>query len=78
MMLAIHGKRVELRQLRGLCSSLLNKARIQLDSKVKMGFNGGKDMDWRMFEAEDDLTNTIDGYSFISLSKKNDKRQQDQ
>ena len=45
MALAIHGKTVELRQLRGLCSSLLNKTRIQLDSKVKMGFNGGKDMD---------------------------------
>jgi hypothetical protein len=74
MALAIHGKRVELGQLRGLCSSLLKKARIQLDSIVKMGLNGGKDMDWRTFEAEDDLINTTDTYSFVSLSKKKDRR----
>jgi len=65
MALAIHGKRVELRQLRGLCSSLLKKARFQLDSRVKMGLNG---LDWNMYEAEDDLTNIRDGYSFVSSS----------
>jgi len=71
MALAIHGKRVELRQLRGLCSSLLKKARVLLDSSVKMGLN---DIDWTTFEAEDDLTNIRDGYSFVSLSKKKDRR----
>ena len=70
MTLAIHGKRVELRQLRGLCSSLLKKARVLLDSSVKMGLN---DIDWTTFEAEDDLTNIRDGYSFVSLSKKKDR-----
>ena len=39
-----------------------------------MRFNDGKDMDWRTFEAEDDLTNIRDIYSFVSLSKKKDKR----
>ena len=71
MALAIHGIRVELRQLRGLCSTLLKKARNQLDSMVKMGVN---DIDWRKFDAEDDLTNTRDRYSFVSLSKKKDRR----
>lgn len=68
MALAIHGKRVELQQLRGLCSSLLKKARIQLDSRVKMGLNGAKELNWNMYEAEDDLTNIRDGYSFVSSS----------
>jgi hypothetical protein len=63
MSLAIHGKRVELEQLRKLCLSLLREAQVQLDFKVKMGI---KTVDWNVFEAEDDLTNVRDGYSFVS------------
>ena len=63
MALAIHGKRVELEQLRKLCSSLLKEAQVQLGSRVKMGI---KTFDWSGFEAEDDLTNVREGYSFIS------------
>lgn len=50
---------------------MLKKARVLLDSSVKMGLN---DIDWTTFDAEDDLTNIRDGYSFISLSKKKDRR----
>jgi hypothetical protein len=64
--LAVHGKRVELQQLKKLCSSLLKKARAQLDSKVKMGID--MKVDWSKFEPEDDLTNIKDGYSFVSSS----------
>jgi hypothetical protein len=67
MALAIHGKRVELEQLRKLCSLLLKEAKTQLDSRVKMGV---KALNWSQFEAEDDLTNIKDGYSFV-LSPKN-------
>jgi hypothetical protein len=63
MALAIHGKQVELEQLRKLCSSLLKEAQVQLGSRFKMGINT---FDWSGFEAEDDLTNVRDGYSFVS------------
>ena len=64
--LAIHGKRVELNQLRGLSKRLLKEAEIQLHNRVKMGLSVGKDLDWNSFEAEDDLTNIREGYSFLS------------
>jgi len=60
--LAIHGKRVELEQIKKLCKSLLKKAKKQLDL-VKGGM---RTMDWSKFEPEDDLTETKDGYSFIT------------
>jgi hypothetical protein len=63
MALAIHGKRVELEQLRSLCSTLLKEAQDQLEFKVKMGI---KTVDWRKFEPEDDLTNILDHYSFVT------------
>ena len=61
--LAIHGKRVGLEQLTKLCSSPLKEAKTQLDSRVKICV---KTLDWSEFEAEDDLTNIKDGYSFAS------------
>jgi hypothetical protein len=64
--LAIHGKRVELQQLRDLCTSMLKETRAQLDYKIKMGIAGSAKMDWLKFEPEDDLTNIRDGYSFVS------------
>jgi len=63
MALAIHGKRVELRQLQKACSSLLKSAEMQLDGMIKMGM---KTLDWKNFDSEDDLTNIKDKYSFIS------------
>jgi hypothetical protein len=63
MALAIHGKRVELGQLRNLCSTLLTEARNHLEFKVKMGI---KTVDWTKFEPEDDLTNILDHYSFVT------------
>ena len=64
--LAVHGKRVELRQFRDLCSSLLKKARAQLNSKVKMGIDTKQN--WKEFELENDLINIRDDYSFVSSS----------
>jgi hypothetical protein len=60
--LAIHGKRVELRQIKKLCKSLMKKAKKQLDL-VKRGM---KTMDWSRFDPEDDLTETKAGYSFVT------------
>lgn len=65
MALAIYIKRVEPKPLRNLCSSLLKEAKTQLDSRVKMGI---KTLDWGVFEAEDDLTNIRDRYSFMTAS----------
>jgi hypothetical protein len=61
MALAIHGKRVELNQLRTLCGELLKEAELQLHNKVKMGLTVRELNDWKSFEAEDDLTNIRDG-----------------
>jgi hypothetical protein len=63
--LAIHGKRVELQQLQKLCQTLLTKAKKQLQNKVKMGI-AVKAVNWEQFDAEDDLTNIWNGYSFLS------------
>ena len=65
MALAIHGKRVELDQLRSLCSELLKEAQDQLEFKVKMGI---KTADWKKFEPEDDLSNILEHYSFVTSS----------
>jgi len=72
--LAIRGKRVELDQLKNLCSKLLKEAEIQLHSKVKMGISGPKYGKWEDFDAEDDLANCKDKYSFISSCKNISKR----
>jgi hypothetical protein len=68
--LAIHGKRVELGQLKKLSKTLLKEAEVQLHNKVKMGLSVGKEADWKGFEAEDDLTNVRNGYSFLSSRDK--------
>src|SRR5271155_3316741 len=60
--LAIHGKRVELQQIKKLCKSLLKQAKKQLNH-VKRGM---KTMDWSRFDPEDDLTETKEGYSFVT------------
>jgi hypothetical protein len=70
MALAIHGKRVELEQLRKVCVSLLKEARVQLDFRVKMGI---KTMDWGEFDPEDDLSSVRDGYSFVSAEDRSTK-----
>jgi len=67
--LAIHGKKVELNELRNLCRALLKEAEIQLHSRVKMGISAAKCGRWEEFDAEDDLSNTNDEYSFISSCK---------
>jgi hypothetical protein len=67
--LAIHGKRVELRELGKLSRTLLKKTKTYLDSQVKMGLNIKQ---WRTFEPADDMWNEGDGYSFISTLKDKD------
>jgi hypothetical protein len=68
VVLAIHGKRVELAELQSLASTLLRDARTQLDSGIKMGI---RSLDWAKFEPEDDLMNTVENYSFVT-SRNND------
>jgi hypothetical protein len=65
MILAIHGKRVELDQLRSLYSVLLKETQDQLEFKVKMGI---KTVDWKKFEPEDDMSNILEYYSFVISS----------
>src|SRR5271170_3196282 len=45
--LAIHEKRVELRQLQDLSLMMLKKAEIQLQRQVKMGLKGIKNWNWK-------------------------------
>jgi len=68
--LAIHGKRVELKQLQTLSLTLLKKAEMQMRGEVKMGLAGIKNWRWDTFEAEDDLSNIKEGYNFIGVSLK--------
>ena len=70
--LAIHGKRVELRQLRKLCGTLLKKAKRQLQSQVKMGVNVKQ---WGRFNPTDDMWNESHGYCFISTLQDEDLKQ---
>lgn len=72
--LAIRGKKVELTELRNLSRALLKDAEIQLYSKVKMGISASKCGSWDDFNAEDNLANTNNKYSFISLYKNLSKR----
>src|SRR5579859_2143827 len=65
MALTIHGKRVELWQLQSMCSKMLKDTQDQLEFKVKMGI---KTVDWTKFEPEDDLTNVMNHYSFVTSS----------
>ena len=64
--LAIHGKRVELQELRDLCSALLREAERQMKRKVKMGMSGIRNWNWEQFDAEDDLGDIKDGHSFVT------------
>lgn len=73
--LAIHGKRVELKELRKLCKSLLKEAESQLHDKVMMGISASACGGWKDFDAEDDLANTKDDYSFIKSCKNFSKMQ---
>jgi hypothetical protein len=72
--LAIRGKKVELSELKKLCRELLKEAETQLHSRVKMGVSGSKCGRWEDFDAEDDLANTEDEYSFISSCKNISKK----
>jgi len=65
MALTIHGKRVELWQLQSMCSKMLKDTQDQLEFKVKMGI---KTVNWTKFELEDDLTNVMNHYSFVTSS----------
>lgn len=67
--LAIHGKRVELRELKILSKSLLKKANMQLKGQVKMGLHIKQ---WGRFHPADDMWNEEDGYSFISTLQDKD------
>jgi hypothetical protein len=62
--LTINGKKVELRQLRRLCQTLMKKAKNQLKREIKMGLPGIKNWNWDSFEPEDDLANISNQYSF--------------
>lgn len=66
--MAIHGKRVELLELQEFCQRLLKDGRKQMDSDVKMGLKGLRNVRWKSFNAEDDLANIKDGYSFLDTS----------
>jgi len=65
--LAIHAsKRVDLQELRNLCSALLKEAETQMRRKVKMGMTGIKNWNWAQFDADDNLGNTTEGHSFVT------------
>jgi hypothetical protein len=61
--LAIHGKKVELKELQDLSRKLLKKAKIYMNSQVKMGIDV---KEWGRFNPTDDMWNENNGYSFIS------------
>jgi hypothetical protein len=65
---------MELSELKNLCRELLKEAETQLHSRVKMGVSGSKCGRWEDFDAEDDLANTEDEYSFISSCKNISKK----
>ena len=67
--LAIHGKKVELKELGNLSNTLLKKAKTQLNSQVKMGLHIKQ---WGQFNPADDMWNDKDGYSFISTLQNRD------
>jgi hypothetical protein len=69
--LAIHGKKVELDQLRSLCKKLMKDVKKKFNSEIKMGLQGIKDLNWKKFEPEDDLSNLKDGYNFARSGLKN-------
>ena len=69
--LAIHGKKVELDQLRSLCKKLMKDVKKKFNSEIKMGLQGIKDLNWKKFEPEDDLSNLKDGYNFATSGLKN-------
>ena len=71
--LAIHGKKVELEKLQGLCHQLLQDAKRKFHYEVKKGLPGFKDFDWDMFDPKDDISETKLNYSFI-LKKFKEKR----
>ena len=68
--LAIHGKKVELDQLRDLGKKLMKDVKKKFNSEIKMGLQGIKDLNWKKFEPEDDLSNLKNGYNFAKSGLK--------
>jgi len=66
MSLAIHGKRVDLEQLRSLSKKVLQVAIRLMEYDVKKGMPGVKPLNWKMFDPEDDLGSTDLNYSFVN------------
>ena len=66
--LAIHGKRVDLHQLQSLAKKTLKDCRRKLEYGVMKGMPGLKDVNWNMFDPEDDLGNCELNYSFVNKS----------
>ena len=62
--LAIHGKRIELKQLKKLAFELFKRCKRSLDRDLKMGLPGIKNHQWNKFTAADDMAEIKPGYWF--------------
>ena len=62
--LAIHGKKIELNQLRKLCSSLYSRCKSFFERDIKMGLPGIKNQRWDRYSSADDLSKITPGYYF--------------
>jgi hypothetical protein len=63
--LTIHGKRVDLKQLRTITQQLLKDVQRKFRREIKMGLPGFKHFNWEKFDPEDDMGNTDLNASFI-------------
>jgi len=64
--LAIHGKRVDWKQIQSLAAKVLKDIKRMLEFNVKKGMTGLKGTNWKMFDPEDDLSNCDLNYSFVN------------
>ena len=62
--LAIHGKRIELDQLRRLCVNLYLRSKSYFEREIKMGLPGIKNQRWDKYSPADDMSKLTPGYYF--------------
>ena len=48
---------------------LLKEVENQLQREIKMGLKGIKDQNWQLFDAEDDMTEIVKDYCFVSAPR---------
>jgi hypothetical protein len=63
--LAIHGKQVDLEEIRDLAASVKQDVKRKFEFEVKKGLSGLKNWNWKKFEPDDDLNKGDLNYSFV-------------